>query len=71
MKEEKDRNKANALRMVIGKNFEEYCVYHEEEWCKKTLEALDWLTNAADKPRKVEELLPDESFNCRHVYTTS
>ena len=42
MKEEKDRNKANALRMVIGKNFEEYCVYHEEEWCKKTLEALDW-----------------------------
>ena len=21
----------NALRMVIGKNFEEYCVYHEEE----------------------------------------
>ena len=50
----------NALRMVIGKNFEEYCVYHEEEWCKKPLEAPDWWTNAAGKPRKVEELLLDE-----------
>ena len=50
----------NALRLVIGKNFEEYCVYHEEEWCKKPLEAPDWWTNAAGKPRKVEELLLDE-----------
>ena len=49
-----------AVRLTIGKNFEDYCSAREEEWGKPLENAPDWWSNADGRPRSMKELVSDQ-----------